>query len=182
MAAAQVSFGYDDESGSAWSLDAASFGVASLALHNDRGSDFDATLVDPGEVSIAPESTLAIDQAVPATYGRATLSLAPSSALYSYSFQLTLNGDVYIVRSTEPLTVEARCGAPVTTTPSSVLDVAVIVTIDGLIALMDGANLPSTMGTPMVLDDTTAPALISSVSDWLVGAVTADCAIDDPDL
>jgi len=179
MAAASVTFAYDDESGSQWTLDAASLGVTSIRLHNDRGSAFDATLVDLGEVTVEPESELLLEEAIPATYGRATLDLAPDTFAYSYRFEMSLDGDVYVLQSTEALSFEARCTTPATSTPSSTLNVALVLPIDGLVSLLEGASLPPAMGAPVILDDTSAPSLIASVTSWLESAWTAECSVDD---
>ena len=179
MTAARVTVGYEDESGSGWVLETANLGVGTITLHNDRGGTFDPELLDVGPVSIQPESEVVFDEAIPATYGRVTLDLEPGTWGYSFSFQLRLVDDVYIVRSSEPLSFEARCDVPITSTSSSVLDIGLVLPIDELIALMDDASLPSTMGTPMVLDDSTAPSLIDSVAAWLVDAWSADCALEE---
>lgn len=178
-AEAEVVLQLDSESAESLDVSAFTLFVDELRLRSDRGVDYDPLLTGVGPISLLMGGeTVAFPSAPPATYSRVELTLDAGTepALVA---SISFDGQPIDLIIESPVSLVFDCEAPVSTAPGDRFEVDLELSLEGLAMLLATAELPPAQGGVVVVDASTAPALVGDIVGWLESGWAVSCEIAD---
>lgn len=147
-------------------LELARIGVAEVRARNDRGGELEPAATSLGAVDLIATRSIVLDRAVPATYSRVTLELAPQDGSPSFELRLAEAGTVIHVVDERPVSVDVRCDDATVTASGDRILLAMALDLGEVHSALRETPLPPAVDGVITIDGR-APSVLDAVESRL---------------